>query len=78
MEPSRRLLLIESQRRPVGFAPVTLNGTLTPGPRLTNVLTSAPSQIWSLAVATDGVIWAGTGGDGRLIRIRPGQREETA
>jgi len=56
---------------------IDLNGTISPGPRLTNLLTSAPAQIWSLAAAPGGVLWAGTGGDGRLIRIRPGQREET-
>ena len=56
---------------------IDLNGTISAGPRLTNLLTSAPSQIWSLATGSDGILWAGTGGDGRLIRIRPGQREET-
>jgi hypothetical protein len=56
---------------------IDLNGTISPGPRLTNLLTSAPAQIWTLAAAPDGVLWAGTGGDGRVIRIRPGQREET-
>jgi sugar lactone lactonase YvrE len=53
-------------------------GAVTPGRKLTNRLTSAPAQIWSLAAAADGTLWAGTGGDGRLIRIRPGQPEETA
>jgi sugar lactone lactonase YvrE len=56
---------------------IDLNGTISPGPKLTNVLTSAPAQIWALAAGTDGTLWAGTGGDGRVIRIRPGQREET-
>ena len=53
------------------------NGTISAGPQLTNRLSSAPAQIWSLASAPDGTLWAGTGGDGRLIRIRPGQPEET-
>ena len=53
------------------------NGAITAGPKLTNVLTSAPAQIWALSVAADGTIWAGTGGDGRVIRVRAGQREET-
>jgi sugar lactone lactonase YvrE len=53
------------------------NGTLTAGPLLTNRLTTAPPQIWSLAAAPDGTLWAGTGGDGRVIRIRQGQAEET-
>jgi len=29
-------------------------------------------------MADDGTLWAGTGGDGRLIRLRPGQAEEVA
>jgi hypothetical protein len=53
------------------------SGTLSAGPRLTNVLTSTPAQIWCLAVGADNTLWAGTGGDGRVIRVRPGQREET-
>ena len=45
---------------------------LSAGPALTNRLTSAPPQVWSLAEAADGTLWAGTGGDGRLLRLRPG------
>ncbi|MEO7192136.1 MAG: hypothetical protein ABI051_13880 [Vicinamibacterales bacterium] len=56
---------------------VTLSGVITAGPQLTNRLTSTPSQIWSLAQAADGTLWAGTGGDGRVIRVRAGQPEET-
>ena len=56
---------------------VSLDGTLTAGPQLTSRLTSTPAQIWSLATGADGTIWAGTGGDGRLLRLRPGQPEET-
>jgi hypothetical protein len=56
---------------------VSLSGVLTAGPQLTNRLTSAPPQIWSLATSADGSIWAGTGGDGRVIRSRPGQPEQT-
>jgi hypothetical protein len=56
---------------------VSLSGTLTAGPELTNRLTSTPAQIWSLAEGADGVLWAGTGGDGRVIRLRQGQPEET-
>jgi hypothetical protein len=55
---------------------ISLDGVITPGPQLQNRLTSAPAQIWSLAQAADGTLWAGTGGDGRVIRIRPGQKEE--
>lgn len=56
---------------------VTLGGTIAAGPPVTSRLTSTPAQIWSLALGADGVIWAGTGGDGRLIRLRQGQPEET-
>jgi hypothetical protein len=56
---------------------VSLSGVVTAGPDLTNRLTSAPAQVWSLAAAPDGTIWAGTGGDGRVIRVRPGQPEQT-
>jgi hypothetical protein len=57
---------------------VSRDGVLTAGPQVTNRLTSTPAQIWSLAESTDGTLWAGTGGDGRLLRVRPGQAEETA
>jgi len=56
---------------------VSLQGVLTPGPTTSSRLASAPPQVWSIAEAPDGTIWAGTGGDGRLIRLRPGQTEET-
>jgi hypothetical protein len=57
---------------------VSLDGVVTPGPQLTPRLTSTPAQVWSLASSTDGTLWAGTGGDGKLLRIRPGQKEEVA
>jgi len=57
---------------------VTLSGVVTAGPQLTNRLASTPAQIWCLTQGSDGTIWAGTGGDGRVIRLRPGQPEETA
>ena len=56
---------------------VNLNGVVSSGPQLTNRLTTTPAQIWSLVEAADGTMWAGTGGDGRVIRLRPGQPEET-
>ncbi|HEX5070399.1 MAG TPA: hypothetical protein VFV78_09310 [Vicinamibacterales bacterium] len=52
-------------------------GTVSAGPPLTNRLRAAPPQVWSLAEAPDGTIWAGTGGDGRVVRLRPNQPEET-
>jgi sugar lactone lactonase YvrE len=57
---------------------VSLEGVVTAGPALTNRLTATPGQVWSLAQGTDGTLWAGTGGDGRLLRIRGGQPEQTA
>jgi hypothetical protein len=56
---------------------VGLDGTLTAANQLTNRLSSTPPQIWSVAVGADGVIWAGTGADGKLLRVRPGQPEDT-
>ncbi|MFI5177208.1 MAG: two-component regulator propeller domain-containing protein [Vicinamibacterales bacterium] len=56
---------------------VGLDGAMTAGPQMTSRLTSTPAQIWSVATTADGTLWAGTGGDGRLIRVRPGQAEET-
>lgn len=52
-------------------------GIVTAGPPLSNRLRAAPPQVWSLAEAPDGTIWAGTGGDGRVVRLRPNQPEET-
>jgi sugar lactone lactonase YvrE len=56
---------------------VSLEGVVTAGPQLENRLTTATPQVWSLAQAADGTLWAGTGGDGRVLRLRPGQKEET-
>src|SRR3954454_19470963 len=48
------------------------NGTLSAGPKLTNLVTTAPPQIWSIAMGANDTLWAGTGGDGRVIRVQPG------
>jgi sugar lactone lactonase YvrE len=56
---------------------VSLEGVVTAGPQLENRLTTTPAQVWSLAQASDGALWVGTGGDGRVLRVRPGQKEET-
>ena len=55
---------------------VTLGGVVTAGPPLANRLTSTPAQVWGLAQASDGTLWAGTGGDGRLVRLRAGATAE--
>ena len=56
---------------------ISSQGILTVGPLLTNRLTSTAPQVWSLVEGADGTMWAGTGGDGRVVRLRPGQAEET-
>jgi hypothetical protein len=57
---------------------VSAEGILRAGPALTNRLTSTPAQVWSVAEGADGTLWAGTSGDGKLLRLRPGQAEEVA
>ena len=57
---------------------VSLNGVVSAGPQLSNRLTTTAPQIWSLAEAPDGTLYAGTGGDGRVIRLRAGQPEQNA
>ncbi|MCC7008905.1 MAG: hypothetical protein IT184_08820 [Acidobacteria bacterium] len=56
---------------------VSMAGVITAGPQLVNRLTSTPSQIWALAEGPDGSLWAGTGGDGQVIRLRPNQPDTT-
>ncbi len=56
---------------------ISLEGGVTAGPRLTNRLTSTPPQVWALALGSDDSIWAGTGGDGRVLHLRAGQPEQT-
>jgi hypothetical protein len=53
---------------------VSLQGVLTPGPSMTSRLSTTPAQVWSLAQADDGTLFAGTGGGkGQVLRIRPGE-----
>ena len=56
---------------------ISMTGVLGAGPQLTSRLTSTPSQIWCLATGADGTIYAGTGGEGKVLRLRPGQPEDT-
>ena len=56
---------------------VSSEGVVSPGPLLTSRLTSAPTQVWSLIEAADGTLLAGTGGDGRVLRLRTGQPDAT-
>lgn len=55
---------------------ISLTGQITPGPALANRLTSTPAQVWSVLQAPDGTLWAGTGGDGRVVRLAPGATQE--
>ncbi|MEZ5317073.1 MAG: hypothetical protein R2752_06695 [Vicinamibacterales bacterium] len=57
---------------------VNLDGSVSAGPALTSRLSSTAPQVWGLATTTDGSLWAGTGGDGRLVRLRAGQPDVTA
>jgi len=56
---------------------VSVEGILTAGPQFTNRLKASPAQVWCVAESADGTIWAGTGGDGRVLRLSPGQPEQT-
>ena len=56
---------------------ISLEGVLSPGPALANRLTSTPAQIWSVTESADGALIAGTGGDGKVLRLRGSQPEET-
>ena len=57
---------------------VSRDGVVTAGPQIVSRLKSTPAQVWSLAETSDGTLWAGTGGDGRVLRLRNGQAEEVA
>ncbi len=53
------------------------DGVVAPGPSLHSLLNDAGAQVWSLAIAGDGTIYAGSGSDGGIYRIR-GDRGERA
>jgi hypothetical protein len=55
---------------------ISLSGQLTPGPAPSSRLSDTPAQVWSIAHGSNGTLWAGTGGDGRLIRLGPQDGEE--
>jgi len=48
---------------------LTRDGRLKLGPKLDEVFSSDQSEIWSLARASDGTLYAGTGNRGRLYKI---------
>ncbi|MEQ1945848.1 MAG: hypothetical protein ABL995_01585 [Bryobacteraceae bacterium] len=48
---------------------ITRDGRITAGPKLDTFFTSDQQQIWSVAQAPDGSIYAGTGDRGKLLKI---------
>ena len=50
---------------------LTRDGRLKLGPKMDEVFASDQSEIWSLARAADGSLYAGTGNRGRLYKIDP-------
>src|SRR5450631_556137 len=50
---------------------ITRDGHLTLGPKLETVFSSDQAQIWSVATASDGSLYLGTGNRGRLLKIDP-------
>lgn len=53
---------------------LTRDGRLTLGPKLDTFFSSDQAQIWSVARASDGVLYAGTGNRGRLYKVEPSGR----
>lgn len=53
-------------------------GIVAPGPSVVTLLDDAGAQVWSLAVARDGTVYAGTGSDGGIYRIRGDRGERLA
>ena len=54
---------------------VAEDGTVAPGPAASLVAADAGAQVWSLCRTKEGVIYAGTGSDGTVVRIRGGKAE---
>jgi WD40 repeat protein len=50
---------------------ITRDGHLTLGPKLETVFSSDQAQIWSVATASDGSLYLGTGNRGRLLKVDP-------
>jgi hypothetical protein len=50
---------------------LTRDGRLKLGPKMDEVFASDQSEIWSLARASDGSLYAGTGNRGRLFKVDP-------
>ncbi len=48
---------------------ITRDGHLILGPKLETVFSSDQAQIWSVATASDGSLYLGTGNRGRLLRV---------
>ena len=52
-------------------------GRILAGPALATTADLAAPQVWCLRVAPDGTWYTGTGGDGRVVRGRPGAAPDT-
>lgn len=50
---------------------VTRDGTLIPGPGIAASISLSEASLWSIAVAPDGTVYAGTGPKGRIYRLLP-------
>jgi hypothetical protein len=59
-------------RGTLGGLSLTRDGRLVAGPKMETLFTSDQPEIWSVAQAPDGSLYAGTGNRGRLYRIDPG------
>lgn len=57
---------------------VAEDGTVSPGPAATLVAPEAGAQVWSLCRTHDGAVYAGTGSDGTVVRIRGDKAEQAA
>ncbi|MEO6656397.1 MAG: hypothetical protein ABIO36_09985 [Pyrinomonadaceae bacterium] len=47
------------------------NGTITLAPKLTEIFKTEQSYIWSSAVDAAGIVYLGTGGDGKVFKVDP-------
>ena len=56
---------------------IDADGHLGLGPVTDEFFDTTAPVLWSLAAASDGALWAGSGSDGRLYRVTPEGREET-
>ncbi len=63
-----------SQGEPDGIS-IHSDGKVTLAPAVERLAETGESFVWSLAVGSDGAFYAGTGNNGKIIRISGGQQE---